>query len=62
MNLPDDDALLSRSLELARAALASGDIPVGAVVVDSRGNIIGTGRNNREELNDPTGHAEIVAL
>ena len=62
MNLPDDDALLSRSLELARAALASGDIPVGAVVVDSRGNIIGTGRNTREELNDPTGHAEIVAL
>jgi tRNA(adenine34) deaminase len=53
---------MSRALELAREALASGDVPVGAVVVDAGGRIIGTGRNTRERDADPTGHAEIVAL
>lgn len=45
----------------ARAALETGDIPVGAVVVH-RDRIIGRGRNERERLQDPTAHAEILAL
>jgi len=53
---------MSRALDLAREALADGDVPVGALVVDSSGAVIGTGRNTRERDADPTGHAEIVAL
>ena len=56
------DAFMSRALELAREALDDGDVPVGAVIVDGAGNIIGAGRNTRERDADPTGHAEIVAL
>ncbi len=50
------------ALDEARAALASGDVPIGAVVLDSAGTVIGRGRNIREAAADPTGHAEIVAL
>ncbi|TFC40016.1 tRNA adenosine(34) deaminase TadA [Cryobacterium sp. TMT2-14] len=46
----------------ARAALETGDVPVGAVVLDPSGRVIGRGRNEREALQDPTGHAEIVAI
>ncbi len=46
----------------ARAALATDDVPVGAVVLDESGTVIGTGRNTREAEGDPTGHAEVVAL
>lgn len=53
---------MGRALELAAAAAADGDIPVGAVVVDAAGEIIGEGRNTRERDGDPTGHAEVVAL
>lgn len=56
------DAHMSRALDLARDALADGDVPVGAVVVDAAGQVIGSGRNTRERDADPTGHAEIVAL
>ncbi|WP_185034867.1 tRNA adenosine(34) deaminase TadA [Actinomadura coerulea] len=51
-----------RALEAAREAAADGEIPVGAVVLDASGEIIGTGRNDRERTADPTGHAEIVAM
>jgi tRNA(adenine34) deaminase len=51
------DALLE-----ARAALATGDVPVGAVVVDERGERLGSGRNAREATGDPLAHAEVVAL
>ena len=57
----DLDAM-SAALDEARAALGSDDVPVGAVVVDSDGRIIGRGHNTREAQQDPTGHAEIVAL
>jgi tRNA(adenine34) deaminase len=57
----DRDAMRAAIAE-ARAALATGDVPVGAVVLDPRGRIIGRGRNERERLADPTAHAEIVAL
>jgi len=46
----------------ARAALATGDVPIGAVVLDPAGNVVGRGRNVREADADPTGHAEVVAL
>lgn len=50
------------ALAEAQAAVATGDVPIGAVVVDETGTIIGTGRNVREQDADPTGHAEVVAL
>ncbi len=50
------------ALAEATAAVASGDVPIGAVVLDPEGQIIGTGRNVREQDADPTGHAEVVAL
>ena len=46
----------------ARAALATGDVPIGAVVLDADGAVLGRGRNVREAAHDPTGHAEVVAL
>ena len=51
-------------LALSEAALtaASGDVPIGAVVLDADGRVIGTGRNRREECGDPTAHAEVLAL
>ncbi len=50
------------ALEEARAALTSYDVPVGAVVLDEDGAVIGRGRNRREADRDPTAHAEVVAL
>ena len=50
------------ALTEARAALATGDVPIGAVVLDPAGVVVGTGRNVREAEHDPTGHAEVVAL
>ncbi len=55
-------APMRAALEQARAALATGDVPIGAVVLDPDGAVIGTGRNIREAEADPTGHAEVVAL
>jgi tRNA(adenine34) deaminase len=56
-----DDAM-ARALALARTAVDAGDVPVGAVVLDDRGAVIGEGHNMREAAHDPTAHAEIVAL
>lgn len=50
------------ALAEAEAALATGDVPIGAVVVDASGAVVGAGRNVREAEADPTGHAEVVAL
>ncbi|WP_243708826.1 tRNA adenosine(34) deaminase TadA [Actinomadura sp. GC306] len=50
------------ALAEARKASADGEIPVGAVVLDASGEVIGTGRNDRERSADPTGHAEIIAM
>ena len=50
------------ALAEATAALATGDVPIGAVVLDPAGEVIGRGRNVREAAADPTGHAEVVAL
>ena len=53
---------MARALFLANKAREWGDVPVGAVVIDSVGRIIGRGWNCREAEHDPCGHAEIVAL
>ena len=53
---------MGKALFLANRARETGDVPVGAVVVDADGRIIGRGWNCREADHDPTGHAEIVAL
>lgn len=58
----DRDAAMRRALALAEEAAADGDVPVGAVVLDESGAIIGEGRNTRERDLDPTGHAEVIAL
>ncbi len=59
---PAWDAAMTAALVEARAALDGGDVPVGAVVVDPDGVVVGRGRNVREGRADPTGHAEVVAL
>jgi tRNA(adenine34) deaminase len=59
---PSYDVPMGVALDEARAALATGDVPIGAVVLGPDGNLVGRGRNVREADNDPTGHAEIVAL
>src|SRR5690242_19809956 len=56
-----EDAMTA-ALDEARAALATGDVPIGAVVLDPDGEVVATGRNIREAEHDPTGHAEVVAL
>ncbi len=55
------DYFMRLAINQARIAMANGDAPIGAIVVLD-GKIIGRGRNQREEKNDPTAHAEIMAL
>lgn len=57
-----DLAAMREALTEAEHALGTGDVPVGAVVVDPGGQVIGRGRNAREATGDPTAHAEIQAL
>jgi len=58
---PNDDRFMRAAIAEAAAARDDGDVPVGAVVVHD-GRIIGRGHNQRERLNDPTAHAEMIAL
>jgi len=58
---PDDAAFMCAALKEAIAAYEKGEVPVGAVVVHE-GRIIGRGHNLRETLNDPTAHAEMLAM
>jgi tRNA(adenine34) deaminase len=53
---------MRRALSLAQRAADAGDVPVGAVVVDASGEVVGEGWNLREARQDPTAHAEVVAL
>jgi tRNA(adenine34) deaminase len=59
---PPYDAWMRAAITEAVAAGQGDDVPVGAVVVDASGAIIGRGHNVREAAHDPTGHAELVAL
>jgi tRNA(adenine34) deaminase len=53
---------MQQAISLATVAADNGDVPVGALVVNEQGEILGSGHNLREESNDPTAHAEIVAM
>ena len=53
---------MQQAISLAKEAAAKGDVPVGALVVDDTGDVVGQGVNLRVQDNDPTAHAEIVAL
>ena len=53
---------MHEALDIARAAIATGDVPVGAIVINKDGVVIGKGSNEREANNDPTAHAEVVAI
>ena len=53
---------MEKALVLAQKAAEHGEVPVGAIVVDENGEIIGEGYNRREELQSPTAHAEIIAI
>ena len=53
---------MREALAFAQNSLSSGDVPVGAIIINKLGEIISTGHNERELHNDPTAHAEIVAI
>jgi tRNA(adenine34) deaminase len=53
---------MRQALESAKTATEHGDVPVAALVLDASGAAIGAGRNERELRQDPTAHAEIIAL
>ena len=58
----DYQNLMQQALALANQAATFDDVPVGALVVNDQGEIIGVGENLREKNNDPIAHAEIVAI
>ena len=58
----DPEVLMNQALAVAKGALITADVPVGAIVIDPDGNLIGTGFNRREIDSDPSSHAEIVAM
>ncbi len=62
MTVGTDEALVRRALAVAAGALRTGDVPVGAVVVDPGGRELAAACNAREGLGDPTAHAEVLAL
>ena len=57
-----DVQAMGKAITEGSLALATGDVPVGALVVDARGHVVGRGHNRREADGDPTAHAEILAL
>lgn len=56
------EARMRLAIDEARAAQAHDDVPVGAVLLDVDGHVIGRGRNRREERGDPVAHAEVEAI
>ena len=55
-------SLMQEAISLAHEVKSSGDVPVGALIVNEAGEILSIGKNEREKHNDPTAHAEIVAI
>ncbi|WP_159704804.1 nucleoside deaminase [Arthrobacter sp. 18067] len=55
-------AWMGLALDQARLALKTDDVPIGALVLGPDGGVLGSGRNEREALGDPTAHAEVVAI
>jgi tRNA(adenine34) deaminase len=60
--VPRHEIWMREALAEARLALATGDVPVAALLFDSAGNRLAVGRNEREKLQDPTAHAEVLAI
>ena len=58
----DYKELMKQALLLAKEAANHGDVPVGAIIVDEKGAVIGRGKNERVKNNDPLAHAEIMAI
>ena len=56
------EEMMGEALRLAAEAAAGGEVPVGCVIADAEGHIIGRGRNRREEAHDATAHAELEAI
>lgn len=57
-----DESLMREAIAEARKAFAMGEVPIGAVVTGPDGAVIGRGHNLRETAQDPTAHAEILAV
>ena len=55
-------SLMQQAIAIAQEVKFSGDVPVGALIVNEAGEIVSSGKNEREKDNDPTAHAEIVAI
>jgi tRNA(adenine34) deaminase len=53
---------MQQAISLAQEVKSSGDVPVGTLIVDEAGEIVSFGKNEREKDNDPTAHAEILAI
>ena len=62
MSTEDREQTMREALSLAEEAASQGEIPVGCVITNSDGRIIGRGRNRREETHDATAHAELEAI
>lgn len=57
-----DEDLIRLAMAQAADADAAGEVPVGCVIVDASGAVVATGQNRRERDEDPTAHAEVIAL
>ena len=53
---------MQEAITIAKSATKTGDVPVGAIVINRDGVVVGRGFNEREANNDPTAHAEVVAI
>jgi tRNA(adenine34) deaminase len=62
MGTKPDHVYMEMALAEARLVMARGEVPVGAVVVDPEGRVIGRSGNRPIEINDPSGHAEMLAM
>ena len=60
--MQNNEELMRLALDVAHTATRTGDVPVGAIIINRDGIVIGKGFNEREANNDPTAHAEIVAI
>lgn len=57
-----NEELMQEAIAIAKSAVKTGDIPVGALVINKDGVVVGKGSNEREANSDPTAHAEVVAI
>jgi tRNA(adenine34) deaminase len=58
----DYKSLMRIALQLGQDAIEHNDVPVGAIVVNEKGEVLGRGKNEREKSNDPLAHAELMAI